>query len=120
MVETELEDIKVDKKIKLKELNDQRVSRSANAQQEVDDLEAENRSKDAELERLNKLLKERKDLLDRANAMQRSPPTNHVVSAAATLPPAAYAYNAAADLRYEQLSNEIKTIKVQLATMTEV
>ena len=49
MVETELEDIKVDKKIKLKELNDQRVSRSANVQQEVDDLEAENRSKDAEL-----------------------------------------------------------------------
>ena len=118
MVETELEDIKVDKKIKLKELNDQRVSRSANAQQEVDDLEAENRSKDTELERLNKLLKERKDLLERANSMQRSPPTHNV--AAATMPPAAFAYNQAADLRYEQLSNEIKTIKVQLATMTEV
>ena len=118
MVETELEDIKVDKKIKLKELNDQRVSRSANAQQEVDDLEAENRSKDTELERLNKLLKERKDLLERANSMQRSPPTHNV--AVATMPPHAFAYNQAADLRYEQLSNEIKTIKVQLATMTEV
>jgi len=34
--------------------------------------------------------------------------------------PAAHAYNTATDIRYEQLNHEIKTIKVQLATMTDV
>lgn len=34
--------------------------------------------------------------------------------------PAAQVYDTATELRYEQLNNEIKTIKVQLATMTDV
>ena len=73
-METELEDLKVDKKIKLKELSDQRMSKNQNAQQEVDDLEAESRAKDDELARVQKLLKERKDLLERANSLQRDSP----------------------------------------------
>lgn len=40
--------------------------------------------------------------------------------AANTLPPAAQAYDMATDLRYEQLNTEIRTIKVQLATMNQV
>ena len=51
-METELEDLKVDKKIKLKELSDQRMSKNLNAQHEVDDLEAESRAKDDELARV--------------------------------------------------------------------
>ena len=34
--------------------------------------------------------------------------------------PAAAAYNQAHDLKYEQLSHEIRSIKVQLATMNDV
>ena len=34
--------------------------------------------------------------------------------------PAAQALDTATELRYEQLNNEIKTIRVQLATMTDL
>lgn len=34
--------------------------------------------------------------------------------------PAAQALDTVTELRYEQLNNEIRTIKVQLATMTDV
>lgn len=116
LVETELEDLQVDKKIKLKELSDQRLSKNHNAQQEVDDLEAESRGKDDELSRIQKLLKDRKDLLERSNMMQNQSP----VKPAATMLPAAQVYNQASDLRYEQLSHEIRSIKVQMATMNDI
>ena len=67
------------------------MSKNLNAQQEVDDLEAESRAKDDELDRIQKLLRERKDLLERANAMQASSPVR--VAPAMTMQPAAQAYN---------------------------
>jgi len=38
----------------------------------------------------------------------------------AAINPDLQAYKAASDMRYEQLDHELRTIKVQLATMTEV
>ena len=51
-VDTELESLREDKHIKLKQLRDKKASESENAHQEVNDLELENRSKDDELARL--------------------------------------------------------------------
>ena len=67
--------------------------------------------KDSELARLQGLLKDRKELLDRASALNVAKSTQPNV-AAQTLPPAAHAYDMATDMRYEQLNNEIKSIKV--------
>jgi len=51
-IDTELESLREDKQIKLKQLRDKKASESENAHQEVNDLEAENRGKDEELARL--------------------------------------------------------------------
>ena len=64
----------MDKKIKLKEMVQQKESKDLNAQQEISDLEAESRNKDAELTRLKNLLKERKDLLERTRAIATTSP----------------------------------------------
>ena len=109
----------MDKKIKIKEFGQQKEAKDANAQQEISDLEAESRSKDAELARLKNLLKERKDLLERTRALATASPPK-VVRVVKMEAPAADAYNREAERRYEQLSNEIQSIKVQLATMNDV
>ena len=73
--------------------------------------------KDDELVKLQKLLKDRKDLLARTSTLQYSKP--HSVAPVA-VSNEVVAYHTAKDMLYEQLEHEIKTIKVQLATMTEV
>ena len=108
----------MDKKIKLKEMAQQKESKDLNAQQEISDLEAESRNKDAELTRLKNLLKERKDLLERTRAIATTSPQK--VVRVFKNAPAAEAYDQEADRRYEQLRNEIQSIKVQVATMSDV
>ena len=69
-VDTELESLREDKHIKLKQLRDKKASESENAHQEVNDLELENRSKDDELARLQKLLADRKILIEKTSAIR--------------------------------------------------
>lgn len=69
-VDTELESLREDKHIKLKQLRDKKASESENAHQEVNDLELENRSKDDELARLQKLLADRKLLIEKTSAIR--------------------------------------------------
>ena len=76
-VDTELESLREDKQIKLKQLRDKKISESDNAQQEVNDLENENRSKDEELARLRKLLSDRKLVIEKTAALKAT----HSVSA---------------------------------------
>ena len=54
-------------------MRSKKISESKTAQAEVDDLEAENRAKDEELTKLQKLLKDRKDLIERTNAIKSQP-----------------------------------------------
>ena len=114
--QTEVEDFLIDKKIKLKEFNDQKVTSQSNAQQEVNDLEKELKGKDQELERLQKLLKERRDLLARTENMAQSSPDARPYAPANQN---AAVLNTAADLRYEQLSTELQQIKMRLQDMNE-
>ena len=69
-IDTELESLREDKHIKLKQLRDKKASESENAHQEVNDLELENRSKDDELARLQKLLADRKLLIEKTSAIR--------------------------------------------------
>lgn len=115
-VDTEIEGLREDKKIKLNQLKSRKAAESQNAQQEEADLEAEIANKDAELARLEKLLRERKELLERTSSLQAA----SAQPVSLTIGPDVRAYQAASDLKYEQLSHEIRTIRVQLATMTEV
>jgi len=115
-VDTEIEGLREDKKIKLNQLKSRKAAESQNAQQEEADLEAEIANKDAELARLEKLLRERKELLERTSSLQAA----SAQPVSLTIGPDVRAYQVASDLKYEQLSHEIRTIRVQLATMTEV
>lgn len=117
LVETALEDCLADKKIKLKELSEQRLMNHSNAQQQMEDLETENRNKDAELAKIQKNLRDRKDLLERPSAIQTSKP---LTIAPGSISHEAFANNYATEMRFENLKREVQMIKVKLATMTEV
>ena len=117
LVETALEDCLADKKIKLKELSEQRLMNHSNAQQQMEDLETENRNLEAELAKIQKNLRDRKDLLERPSAIQTSKP---LTIAPGSISHEVFANNYATEMRFENLKREVQMIKVKLATMTEV
>ena len=83
----------------------------------MEDLETENRNKDAELTKIQKNLRDRKDLLERPSALQTSKP---LTIAPRSISHEVFANNYATEMRFENLKREVQMIKVKLATMTEV
>ena len=70
----------------------------------MEDLETENRNKDAELTKIQKNLRDRKDLLERPSAIQTSQP---LTIAPESISHEAFANNYATEMRFENLKREV-------------
>ena len=70
----------------------------------MEDLETENRNKDAELTKIQKNLRDRKDLLERPSALQTSKP---LTIAPRSISHEVFANNYATEMRFENLKREV-------------